>query len=74
MWKASVGKTVLIHLMESLIVSFDAAGMEIGYVKEVMTIGDTDRHALIDGAVIAVIRAVIHRLNCMGAVDRRIPS
>ncbi len=72
--KAGVGKAVLIHLVESLVVSFDAAGVEIGYVKEVMTIGDADRHALVNGAVVAVIRAVIHCLNCMRAVDRRVPS
>ena len=60
--------------MKTLIVGFNLARMEVCHIQEIVTIGDAQRCAFVNGAVNAAVCAVIHGDNSVRQIQRWVPT
>src|SRR5215467_11050496 len=60
--------------MKILIVGFDTTSVEIRCIQEIVTIGDAERRAFINGGLNTTVCAVIDSDNGVRAVKRRVPT
>jgi hypothetical protein len=72
--KVWINEAVGIYLMKVFIEGVDLACMEICRIQEIVTIGDAERYAFIDGPVNAVVRAVIDGNDRVHLVQRWVPA
>ena len=72
--KIWVHKAVGIHLVKILIESVNLARMKICCIQEIVTVGDAERSAFVNGAVNAAVRAVIDGDNSVRRIHRRVPT
>src|SRR5438477_5048065 len=77
-WKSPIDKTSRVHFMKILVIGLNAPGMEICHIQKIMTIGDAQRRAFINGALASQVCPVI---DCDGDgmrliiwIERRIPA
>ena len=68
--RAAVG----IHLMKVFIEGMDLPCMEICRIQEIVTVGNAEGCALVDGAVNAAVCAVVDRNNGVRWVHGRVPT
>ena len=72
--KVRVNETVGIHLMKILIVGFDLARVKICHIQKIVTVGDAERCAFVNGAVNAAVCAVIDGDDRVRRIQRRVPT
>ncbi len=73
-WKIRIRETVRINLLKILIVGFDLAGVKIRDIQKIVTVGDAERCTFVNGAVNAVVRAVIDGDDRVRPVQCGIPT
>src|SRR5207237_10310708 len=64
-----VHEAVGIHLLKGLVVTFHPTGIKVGHEKKIVTTGNAQRRAFINGA-----RTVVPNSNSLRAIQRGIPS
>ena len=72
--KIRVDEAVGIHLMKILIEGMNLARMEICRIQEIVTVGDAERCAFVNGAVHTMVRAVIDGDDGVRRIHRRVPT
>ena len=72
--KVGVDEAIGINLMKTLVEGVDLARMKICRIQEIVTVGDAEGCALVDGAVNTAVRAIIHSDDGVGLIQRRVPA
>ncbi|KAF5406984.1 MAG: hypothetical protein Udaeo2_29170 [Candidatus Udaeobacter sp.] len=72
--KVGVNEAVGIHLLKILIKGVNLASMEICRKQEIVTVGNAEGCALVDGAVNATVCAVVDRNNGVRRIHGRVPT
>ena len=72
--KVRINEAVGIHLMKVFIEGMNLACMEICRIQEIVTVGDAERCAFVDGAVNTMVRAVIDGDDGVRPIQRRVPT
>jgi len=62
------------HLMKILIEGVNVARMKICRIQEIVTVGDAQRCAFVNGAVHSAVCSVIHGDNSVRRIQRRVPT
>src|SRR4029077_2762098 len=72
--KVRIHKAVGIYLMKVFIEGVNLARMKICRIQEIVTVGDTEGSAFVDGAVNTMVRAVIDGDDGVRPIQSRVPS
>src|SRR5262245_53461562 len=72
--KIRIDEANCIHMINILIESQNLASMEICRIQEIVTVGDAEGCALVDGAVNTAVCSVVDRNNGVRWVYRRVPT
>src|SRR5262245_57143157 len=72
--KVGVNEAVGIHLLKILIKGVDLASMEICRKQEIVTVGDAEGCAFVNGAVNPEVCSVVDRNNGVRRVHGRVPT
>src|SRR4029079_10020430 len=72
--KVWICEAVGINLIKVFIEGMDFACMEICRIQEIVTVGDADRCAFINGAVHTIVRAVIDGYDGVRPIHRWVPT
>src|SRR5437016_10700879 len=69
-----IDKAVGVHLMKILIISFDFARVEVGYIQEIVIVGHAQCCAFVNGSVTSMVPAIIDGDNSVCLVEVRVPA
>src|SRR5438093_7940456 len=72
--KVGVDEAIGSHLMKIFIEGVDAARMKIRRIQEIVTVGDAERCAFVNGVANAPVCSVIHGDNSVRRIQRRVPT
>src|SRR5438874_12320100 len=72
--KIRIGEAVRVGLVKILIVSLDPTGMKIRHEEKIVTTGDAQGSAFVNGFVCPVVRSIIDRNNGVRAIDVWVPA